>query len=315
MRLLDLVVAAPNALLIKLPHVAEPIALPSPSVLGPDLKETSLRYICDARVSAVCTGIAADFGFLASCLDLLRFPATRIWFEWDEAARRGGGCNERAPARVGALIRTDASGRRGKAEVCWTSPHADGGVDLSPVVIHFDFDDPSLRDSARAGGDIALEVEAQAQLNAILKRLRFSIRPEWMDYYALQGAEASHEARVADAAVIALDFPYTLALSLLLAAQEPVHKRPIDRAKLNRRRVRRGNAALLDHTELTTVLGAVDDEPLEQRENDHGTARRHVVRGHLVRRNNGVFWRRTHFRGNLELGVVGPKTVKLRMAR
>jgi hypothetical protein len=114
---------------------------------------------------------------------------------------------------------------------------------------------------------------------------------------------------------IAWDAPFVLAFLLLLSAKDATSLIPVSRAAINRKRLANGRAPLLDHIEVKASLDAVcRAEPA-----DEGAGRQsprlHHVRGHLVRRENRVFWRVPHLRGSGCRGTVRSRTVCLAFSR
>jgi hypothetical protein len=86
---------------------------------------------------------------------------------------------------------------------------------------------------------------------------------------------------------------------------------PVSRAVLNHKRGRRGQQPLLDHLEAhASLYPAGSDRPSVER-TGRCAPRLHHVRGHLVRRDNVVYWRTPHLRGSASRGVVRSRTVRL----
>jgi hypothetical protein len=80
--------------------------------------------------------------------------------------------------------------------------------------------------------------------------------------------------------------------------------------------VAHGRDRLLDHIEVSAsldTLHAADSAGGEY--SARQSPRLHHVRGHLVRRDNRVFWRVPHLRGSARRGMVRSRTVCLSFAR
>jgi hypothetical protein len=115
---------------------------------------------------------------------------------------------------------------------------------------------------------------------------------------------------------VARDPPLILAFLLLLSAKDATRSIPVSRAVINRKREIHGHPPLLDHIEVRASLNTVQ-------ETDSGgfevagrqSPRLHHVRGHLVRRDDRVFWRVPHLRGSAARGMVRSRTVCLSFAR
>ncbi|MEO7205207.1 MAG: hypothetical protein ABI356_10400 [Steroidobacteraceae bacterium] len=107
-----------------------------------------------------------------------------------------------------------------------------------------------------------------------------------------------------------------LAFLLLLSAKDTTRSVPVSRAAINRKQMANGRAPLFDHVEVNASLDAVSTADSVS---DGGSARQsprlHHVRGHLVRRENRVFWRVSHLRGSGCRGTVRSRTVCLAFTR
>ncbi len=91
---------------------------------------------------------------------------------------------------------------------------------------------------------------------------------------------------------------------------------PVSRVAINRKRQALGRLALLDHVEVRASLDAVHQPYTRAMQTDgRQSPRLHHVRGHLVRRDNRVFWRTPHLRGSALRGMVRSRTVCLSFAR
>ena len=111
---------------------------------------------------------------------------------------------------------------------------------------------------------------------------------------------------------VAADFPFAMGLLLTLSARNALAFESTSLERLNRARAKTGNAALLEHTIVFACLersGGAWTAPGARRE-----VRQHFVSGHLVRRADQVFWRRSHLRGNPGRGVVLGRSIHLRMS-
>ena len=153
---------------------------------------------------------------------------------------------------------------------------------------------------------------------SLLDHVRFRFDDAWAAYYraAATDPEArSHVIRTTLAAV-ARDVPLLLAFFLLLSAKDATRCIAVSRAAINRKRRALGRMALLDHIEVRASLDAVREPESRAAEIDgRQSPRLHHVRGHLVRRDNHVFWRTPHLRGSALRGMVRSRTVCLSFAR
>ncbi len=114
---------------------------------------------------------------------------------------------------------------------------------------------------------------------------------------------------------IAWDVPFVLAFLLLLSAKDATRLVPVSRTAINRKRLANGRAPLLDHIEVNASLDAVSTGESAGKGSGRQSPRLHHVRGHLVRRENRVFWRVPHLRGSGSRGAVRSRTVCLAFTR
>jgi hypothetical protein len=105
-----------------------------------------------------------------------------------------------------------------------------------------------------------------------------------------------------------------LAFLLLLSARDATRRLPVSRASINRKRLANGRRPLLDHVEVNACLQAVAADATGEF-SGRQSPRLHHVRGHLVRRDQRVFWRVPHLRGNAMRGAVLSRTVCLSFTR
>jgi hypothetical protein len=107
-----------------------------------------------------------------------------------------------------------------------------------------------------------------------------------------------------------------LAFFLLLSAKDATRTIPVSRTAINRKRLAHGRRPLLDHIEVRASLEAVrESDSAAVEPSGRQSPRLHHVRGHLVRRDNRVFWRVPHLRGSGSRGIVRSRTVCLSFAR
>jgi hypothetical protein len=90
---------------------------------------------------------------------------------------------------------------------------------------------------------------------------------------------------------------------------------PVSRAAINRKRLANRRAPLLDHIEVNASLDAVSTGDSAGEGGGRQSPRLHHVRGHLVRREDRVFWRVSHLRGSGVRGTVRSRTVCLAFSR
>lgn len=319
MRLFDLVAQSPAALAIASTGGQPDFILPNATRIADALKQCPLRYVLSPAATDACWDTAiGDGDLLHRCLDLIRVPATTLWVEWGEPerkavfARHGWTAGDGGADISGLLIRSDESGRRGIIHSIWADRRRpEQGADVSPFDIHFDLDE------APAGhpptdGSILVRMPDRPDLNPLFAQARFCMSPGWQHYYARQGV-AGDRATVINRmlSMVAGDFLLVLSLSLMLQARHGPVLKPSDLDRLNRRRIAAGRPPLLEHVEVhLPLLPAAASRPAGIG-SARSTPRLHFVRGHLVRRNDNVFWRHGHLRGSAARGAARPRTVIL----
>jgi hypothetical protein len=333
MRLLDLVAQCRERSVVT-GLTRGPMQVSGPTDFAHELRQCPLRFVIADDLTRASAELAfADGDRLASCLDLLRIPASLLWIEWSDAVHQQVICecgivSERDPEafgrRVGLLLRASSDGRSARARTFWSEASADGQsvARVSPLETHLDLDDrfePTAIPDAMLRGDYAsLMRPGDPGVSALLERVRFRFDDQWLKYYEAAAPDADERRSIARAslAAVAHDIPLVFAFFLLLNARGATRQMPVARGILNRKRLERHREPLLDHVEVHASLpelsaaqeaGATDDF--------RRSPRLHHVRGHLVRREDRVFWRTSHLRGSALQGVVRSRTVCLSFGR
>jgi hypothetical protein len=297
---------------------------------APQLRSCPLRYLLSDELTRMCTALAYSEGDqLADCLDLLHVPCNRLWIEWsheplrDELLRARPEC--RGPTfggqvlRTGALIEAGADGRSGLMRTFWTNSSRPDDPLAAPLQTHFDFDHPqppSNRAAALLDGEfIGISDGYDHGLDDVLRCVRYRFDDCWLRYYSQQ-AQSEHSRELVvrlSLATVVHALPVLLALFLLQAARGGLPQKPCDLTRLNLKRRRSAKPELLSHVELGAPV--FSDSALADAGNGDAARlapRRHHVRGHLVRRQDVVYWRAPHWRGHLRLGRIERRTVSLK---
>jgi hypothetical protein len=168
-----------------------------------------------------------------------------------------------------------------------------------------------------SGGFVDATHGSNAATASLLDHVRFRFEESWAGYYREAAADADFKRRLINDSInsIAWDAPFVLAFLLLLSAKDATRLAPVSRAAINRKRLANGRAPLLDHVEVNASLDAVSTAESTGDGSGRQSPRLHHVRGHLVRRENRVFWRVPHLRGSSFRGAVRSRTVCLSFAR
>ena len=269
-------------------------ACPVPGVAGrsAEVGAVPLRYILQPSIAARCRDLLfTDRGMLVPDNMLLRAPAPSLWIEWDEEVK------------VGLLVEADETGRRGRIELFWEQ---DGGDPvLAQAALAFDLD--RILPLPAAGSSV---FSLCAGEHPLADHLRFHIAWDWMRHLYADGEAAGREAVSAICASVLHDAEMLFAVSALLLHRHEIALIPRSFDRLNRHRLSRRKPALLDHVEVALEI----DRPAAMPAVPGGSARAsrlHLVRGHMVHREDQAFWRRSHLRGHPSQALLS-RTVQLR---
>jgi len=336
MRLLDRVARCHAPLRLALGHApAVQFDVTAPSHYASRVAGCPLRYVLDDDLTRASAELAfADGERLAGCLDLLRIPASQLWVEWNDEVHKRVIYDTRVAAdydaaasgrRVGVLLHGSADGYSAIARTFWADADADEsseGVTMSPLETHIDLrgrhPDPVDTAAVLAGGFATLTDSTDSAMTSLLDQVRFRFDDRWAAYYraAATRPERQREVVRGSLAAVARDVPMLLAFFLLLTAKDATLTLPVSRAAINRKRMARGRAPLLDHIEVRASLDAVREADMRGVDpSGRQSPRLHHVRGHLVRRDDRVFWRTSHLRGSGSRGMVHSRTVCLSFTR
>lgn len=292
------------------------------------------RFVLGDDLTRACAELAfADGARLVGCLDLLRLPAPLGWVEWNDSVYSdvmlaSGLATDRDPAaagrRVGVLLRGSSRGDGAVARTFWTDRVTGGQpeVTMSPLETHIDLgcgrDAGTRAVEVLCGGLASATDELDASMATLLDHVRFRLDADWARYYRAATSDPMARQRIVtdSLAAIVRDAPFLLAFFLLLNAKDATRSIPVTRAAINRKRAQRGQPHLLDHIEVSACLEAVRTDDVSSGESSgRHSPRLHHVRGHLVRRDDIVYWRTPHLRGSATRGFVRSRTVRLSFRR
>jgi hypothetical protein len=336
---------APMRLLDRVAHCHAPLVLPSspheskrfeiagPSRFAAQIGACPLRFVLGDDLTQASADLAfADGARLVGCLDLLRMPASQVWIEWnDEVHKRVIHAThsaaefdaESAGRKVGILLRASANGLTAVGRTFWADAAGDecAAVTLSPLETHFDlrgeFAGSREAQDVLSGGFVDATHGGNPATASLLDHVRFRFEESWASYYRGAATDAEFKRRLINDSIdsIAWDAPFVLAFLLLLSAKDATRLVPVSRAAINRKRLAHGRTPLLDHIEVNASLEAVLAPDSRHEISGRQSPRLHHVRGHLVRRDQRVFWRVPHLRGSASRGTVRSRTVCLSFVR
>ena len=328
MRLLDQVANWRTPL--KLALTGDPVQVfdvGGPSQFSRAVADCPFRYVLTDDLTRACADLAfADGARLAGCLDLLRFPAPHMWIEWNDAIYQRAAFEsgvapslESSDGRVGVLLRGALSGESTVIRTFWNERATSDGlnVEMAALESHIDLraraGEAADTAAVLGGGRMRVTDELDHGMAEIFEHVRFRFDDRWAAYYRAVGPDTETLARIVreSLAGVARDAPFVLAFCLLLNAHDAVRPMPVSRAIINRKRERRGQPPLLDHLEVHASLRPTEADQRGAEVNGRHAPRLHHVRGHLVRRDNVVYWRTPHLRGSASRGVIRSRTVRL----
>jgi len=305
--------------------------LTGPNDYAAELNRCPLRYVLTDQLVRNCIELAYSEGAgVPGCLDLVHMPAERLWIEWNGAALRDilprilPECPDSGSAgclRQGVLLRADAGGRSGSLRSFWLPASDPLTPMLAPVETLIDLDHGTLASPVAgallAGRAVRIHDPHSDEVDSLLGCASFRLDPAWQRYYSVAATTDAERQEVVARSLgtVAFDVPVLLALFLLMALKSELVQLPIRTDRINAKRARLGRSPLLAHIEVSCpVFGAPEVRQHGAELSTFRTAPRlHHVRGHIVRRDDAVFWRRPHWRGHLRLGSVRSRTVTLGM--
>jgi hypothetical protein len=320
----DLIAQSRVPLLVRHLMSGDVAQLSGPAECAQQIKSCPLRFVLTDELTRLCTALAYSKGARTlDCADLLHVPAERVWVEWcqqpweSELALYGFPLRDpRAAngARRGVLVSSSVDGRRGILRTFWTSD--DGQALASSMEAFFDLDVAADKVPEPPDGDrsrTVLVADGKAVGQDVLGRcFRFRYERSWREYYQQAGLDQASEASVIRHVLgtIAIDIPVVLVFFLLLATRSSLPRQPQTFARLNRARLRKGKAPLLEHIQVNCpLLPAYRDTAADGLRVSRHSPRLHHVRGHLFRRGGKLIWRVPHLRGNASYGAVQSRTV------
>jgi len=333
MRLLDRVARCRVPLSLPARHGATPVAVAGPSRFAAQMAACPLRFVLGDDLTRASAELAfADGARLAGCLDLLRMPAPHMWIEWNDEAHKRVIHETQSAAefdaaavgrKVGMLLQASANGLTAVGRTFWADAADDecADVTLSPLETHIDlrgeFMDVAHSRDVLSGGFVDVTHGGNSATASLLDHVKFRFEESWADYYREAAGNADFKRRLINESInaIAWDAPFLIAFLLLLSAKDATRSIPVSRAAINRKRLTNGRAPLLDHIEVNASLDAVSTVESSGDLSGRHSPRLHHVRGHLVRREQRVFWRVPHLRGSAARGTVRSRTVCLAFAR
>ena len=297
-----------------------------------EVRHCPLRYVVADDLLRACIELAYSEGAgLSACLDLVHFPAEQLWVEWSSAVQREelarmlpecARAGSSDSVRQGVLISADATGRTGRFRSFWLTPTDPAEPVMAAVETLVDLSGCSQLSPAEGlleGGPVGIRDPQNVQIDNLLQCTSFRLEASWQGYYAAEAGPAADRNDITKSLLgtVAFSGPLLIALFLLVGLRSELEHTEVSRERINAKRLRLGRRPLLSHIEVSCPVLAAERRVESKAE--FGASRTgprlHHVRGHIVRREDVIFWRRSHWRGHLRLGSVRTRTVTLRLPR
>ncbi len=276
-----------------------------------DWSETSVRYVIDEEVTAICDSLVCKhFDMLVDMLPLARVPAPDFWIERLSFNENNSG----GRSRLGCRVMANETGRAG--EICLVAEVTDAVPIVLPQKVVFDFDGHQIAADSSESFRLPLPPQLDAQEAKIAEVFAIALHPGWGKYYDLaqhQG-ELAREVKAQLSASV-YDGLFVLAFCVLLSSQRSFREIRVELDRLNRHRVSAGKQKLLDHVEVKASIVHQQSAYQGARQNSAAARafpRMHLVRGHFVRKGSMLYWRRTHMRGASMGGGLLSRTVHVK---
>jgi hypothetical protein len=306
MRLLDRVASCTSTVLVDL--FGEFYRLPGAGSVAAAVADCPLRYVLEPDLLAGAHQIVDLWPDLLDPADThLRVPAETMWVEWRTPSDHGT-----ASQQCGLLVEAAPDGRSGRIRSFWTGEH---GPDAAQAALLFDLDGiPAERGAYASLHPVG---SGPAGADNLLPHLAAGLDRGWHRYFAATslGPDRIGEAVEHVLQPVIRDTLLFFAFLRLLHSQIGLKRQEIDRSRLNAARLRTGKAPLLDHVELSIAIGEAPAAAVSGEGGARSPARLHLVRGHLVRRRDAIFWRSPHLRGGHADPAARPlpRTVRARL--
>lgn len=260
------------------------------------------RYLLDSKSAHASCELT--FGRPKIMLDSLatlklRYPV--LWCEWEEAGRQvlrdklgdayEGIPGRRSPTRCGFLLDVEEGGRRGLVTWCWSEPSGNF-PNISPIGCYFDLDNrfkqgATLVDALKRSRLIDPWISNPVQEAAFLEIWETSEHrptPAGMEFlYAVSSTRHSIASALENfyCDVYGEYINFWAVMLLLTAARPVVEYISVDRSKINKARIKKRQAPLLDHHAVTMHLVKHSKRELERGPLDFTRKSPHI---HLVSR-------------------------------
>ena len=289
------------------------------------------RFLLDEN--AIHAAVELSLGrpkVLVEALAHLRVPYDAMWVEWPESGRAKLRAtfpliatpdyinpSRPLPERVGFLIETEPGGRKGQVTWAWNSgkihndtPETLFFSDVGLVSPYFDLDADIAQAESRIQGFLRANLWRlwdghPVQQEALLRLWRTAehLPTEWgariIQQHCRSKEEITERLGLAFSDVYGEYIMVWSTLLLLTSSRKIVDYRPVDRSKLNKVRLKRREAPLLDHTEVVMHVGErqVGNRPRAPLGYTRKSPRVHMVSRYLARRGDKHWVVEPYWRG------------------
>lgn len=271
--------------------------------LGARLQGTP-RFLLDARATEMAVELSIGRPkVMREAMHYSRVPYRRMWVEWDDADRKklrdrfGNDAMlpelQPLPGRVGFLLEADETGRRGTATWAWTTPSAAAAdfPNVGCIEPHFDLDRAFPMEAAIREGLLSAKVFSFWEDNPVQMAAMLDIwhtcehrLADWGEGYLAKFPNRDLGLALARADVVG-EYIHLWSVLLMLTANRPVIRYDaVDMSKLNKRRAKKHEVPLLDHTRVTLNLAPHVERPVLRSSYQHKSPRIHMVSSFLTTR-------------------------------
>jgi hypothetical protein len=291
------------------------------------------RFLFDDN--SIKTAVELTLGrpkILKEAMDHLRIPYPKMWIEWPEIARQKLrdtlAPDEKfnpirpLPKKLGFLIETDSSGRKGTITWIWTSYGLETGnylddntPNICPISAYFDLDNNYPQDPrhfknflqanlARIWQDKPVQRDALKDIWCTAMHKPSDWGAAYIDFYKMK--DGFNYEYIMDNLYADVYGEYIMVWSimmLLTSSKKILDYEKVDMTKLNVAREKKGKVPLTDHTRVTLYINkeAMSKQKGAPLGHERKSPRIHLVSSYLARRGNKHWIVQPYWRGQGEV--------------
>jgi hypothetical protein len=245
----------------------------------PDLEDKLLgcpRFLFDDN--SIHTAVEITLGrpkVLREIMQHIRIPYRRMWIEWPESGRQKlretfgtaddpiESFHRPLPTRIGFLLESDETGRKGSATWAWTNTHITDNdpPNVCPISPYFDLDGYFKQSQVREQNFLKANLARIWLGNQIQERALVSIWEtaqhapnEWGFKYLKYAKSDSWQINNFYADVYGEYIMIWAIMILITSSRKILNYETVDNTKWNKVRTKQGKAPRLDHTKTTLYI-------------------------------------------------------------